>query len=126
MVPCAVCAYISRLFCLIPTSFCLCPQLFFLLLFISSYFQIFMKDGGRKEVCFQCLKLGLWPLLSQSPVVTCTPSLGHGSSTPCSASLPPRRSSALGAHSGPFFHLNSSIRCLLPQQLEFFHLCGSQ
>lgn len=122
MVPRAVCACISGLFCLIPTSFCLCPQLFFFFFsffwFVSSYFQIFMKDGGRKEVCFQYLMLDLWPLLSQSLILTRTPSLGLFS-PPASS-----RSSAVGAHWGDSFISVAPFGACSHINLNFFTCVG--
>lgn len=57
MVPCAVCAYISRLFCLIPTSFCLCPQLLFFCCLFPAIFRYSWKMEEEKKFVFSVWSL---------------------------------------------------------------------
>lgn len=122
MVPRAVCACISGLFCLIPTSFCLCPQLFFLFFFLVC-FQLFsdIHERWRKKRSLFSVFNARFVAFALSVSRTDTHTQPGAVQPSCLQQI--QRS---GSSLGRLFHLSSSIWCLLPHQLEFFHLCGFQ
>lgn len=121
---CSVCAHLRALF---PNSniFLPFPPAFF---FFSP--PVIFRDSWKmeeKKSLFSVFVLDLWPLLFQSLALTHTnPASGIAQKHTIQPSCLGPVHNAVWSHSGRFFYVNSSIWCLLLDQLEFFHLCGFQ